>query len=80
MTVVLQKPQMNISVTIKLVEVTRTILANLRNNGFENSLADATVIAEELEIPCVFPTKRQRRAKRQFDYEMPDEQIADAKE
>ena len=35
------------------MEATRTILANLRNNGFENSLADAIAIAEELEIPCV---------------------------
>uniref|UniRef100_A0A8C9Y5M1 HAT C-terminal dimerisation domain-containing protein n=1 Tax=Sander lucioperca TaxID=283035 RepID=A0A8C9Y5M1_SANLU len=65
----LQSPQVGIDVLQYEVGHVLKFLKEYRENGLSSAQTDARDIAEEMEMPMVFPTTRGRKPKRQFPYE-----------
>ncbi len=79
----LQETTTDLRLVIKQLENTKKYISSLRSEeSFLKILVDATDIARKLEIEPTFEASqvRQRRKKRQFDYESQDEPVQDAKE
>ncbi|XP_053120645.1 zinc finger MYM-type protein 1-like [Hemicordylus capensis] len=79
----LQNKETDLSSATSQLQVTKNYLVGCRcDDGFEQVLIDASVTAKELEILPNFETEqfRQRRKKKQFGYEAPDEAPQDAKQ
>ncbi|XP_053106039.1 uncharacterized protein LOC128324907 [Hemicordylus capensis] len=79
----LQNKETDLSSATSQLQVTKNYLVGCRcDDGFEQVLIDASVIAKELEILPNFETEqfRQRRKKKQFGYEAPDEAPQDPKQ
>lgn len=76
-----QQESVDIQQAVDLLKKTKCRLQNMRSDeGFQNILVDAKVIAEELDIQPQFenePKLRPRKVNRQFLYESEDEPIND---
>ena len=77
----MQQKNMQLDVTITILEKTLKFLREFREEGFEKSLIIARELAEELEMnpsDMVFPNEgavRPRRVRKQFSYEADDESV-----
>ena len=79
----LQDKSLGMQAATAQLEKTKDYLCSLRSDdAFSKIVADATEIAQELEVEPAFQNNqvRRRRKKRQFEYEGQDEDIQDPKE
>lgn len=77
----MQQKNMQLDVTVTILEKTLDFLREFRETGFEKSVVTARELAEDLEMSpndMVFPNEgdvRPRRVKKQFSYEADDELV-----
>ena len=77
----MQKDDMQLDVTVEILDKTIQFLTKYRQDGFEKSVVTATELGEELEMnrdELVFPSDhvvRPRRKRKQFAYEADDESV-----
>ncbi|KAL4083493.1 hypothetical protein QTP88_028809 [Uroleucon formosanum] len=80
----LQSISLDVSETVKQLDSTKYFLMRYRSDeGFENTLKSAKLLANELGIEDSFPSidqSRTRRTKTQFNYESCDDPIIDSKQ
>ncbi|XP_013786283.1 zinc finger MYM-type protein 1-like, partial [Limulus polyphemus] len=79
----LQNKEADLNSAIRQLQVTKNYVVDCRcDEGFQQVLTDATEIAKELEILPNFETEqvRNRRKKRQFEYEAQEEAPQDPKQ
>ncbi|KAL4152652.1 hypothetical protein QTP88_000485 [Uroleucon formosanum] len=80
----LQSISLDVSETVKQLDSTKYFLMRYRSDeGFENTLKSAKLLANELGIEDSFPSidqSRTKRTKTQFNYESCDDPIIDSKQ
>ncbi|XP_025093775.1 uncharacterized protein LOC112563723 [Pomacea canaliculata] len=72
----LQSADMQLDVAIQQIKGLVTYLTKYRDTGFHSAMITAKEIASEMDVEQVFKQKRNRRKKRQFDYESTDERTS----
>lgn len=73
---ILQSPSVSIETLRREVMAVSDYLEEYRECGFNSAQVDAREVAEKMEVEMSWPVVRQRKRKRQFDYEGRDEDMS----
>ena len=77
---ILQSPSVSIETLRREVMAVSGYLEEFREHGFKSAQTDAREMAEKMEVEMSWPVVRQRKRKRQFDYEGRDEDVSTPEE
>ena len=77
---ILQSPSVSIETVRREVMAVADYLEEYRECGFNSAQVDAREVAEKMEVEMSWPVVRQRKRKRQFDYEGRDEDMSTPEE
>ncbi|CAK6983230.1 zinc finger MYM-type protein 1-like [Scomber scombrus] len=77
---ILQSPSVSIETLRREVMAVSGYLEEFREHGFKSAQTDAREMAEKMEVEMSWPVVRQRKRKRQFDYEGRDEDASTPEE
>ena len=72
----LQSPKVSVEVMRREVLVVMAFLKDYREDGFNSAKTDAREIAEKIDLEMAWPEVRQRKKKRQFEYEGREETLS----
>lgn len=76
----LQSPKVSVEVMRREITAVIEFLKEYRENGFTSAKTDAREIAERIDVEMAWPETRQRKKKRQFEYEGREETVSTAEE
>ena len=74
----LQSETMQMDVAVDLLRKTEASLVGYRDSGFALAQVCAKEMCEKMNVEAVLKQKRIRKTKRQFSYEIPDQEMTDA--
>ncbi|KAA0722918.1 Calsequestrin-1 Aspartactin [Triplophysa tibetana] len=77
---ILQGPKVSIETMKREISAVIDFLQDFREHGFNAAKIDAREIAEKIEVEMIWPDVRQKKTKRQFDYEGREETTSTAEE
>lgn len=77
---ILQGPKVSIETMKREISAVIDFLQDFREHGFNAAKIDAREIAEKIEVEMIWPDVRQKKTKRQFDYEGREESTSTAEE
>lgn len=77
---ILQSPKVSIETMKREISAVIDFLQDFREHGFNAAKIDAREIAEKTEVEMIWPEVRQKKTKRQFDYEGTEETTSTAEE
>lgn len=77
---ILQGPKVSIETMKREISAVIDFLQDFREHGFNAAKIDAREIAEKIEVEMIWPDVRQKKTKRQFDYEGTEETTSTAEE
>ncbi|KAL6479337.1 hypothetical protein MHYP_G00127700 [Metynnis hypsauchen] len=76
----LQSPSVSVEVMRREVLAVIAFLKDYREDGFNSAKTDAREIAEKIDLEMAWPEMRQRKKKRQFEYEGREETVCTAED
>ncbi|KAF4116574.1 hypothetical protein G5714_004063 [Onychostoma macrolepis] len=77
---ILQGPKVSIETMKREISAVIDFLQDFREHRFNAAKIDAREIAEKIEVKMIWPDVRQKKTKRQFDYEGTEETTSNAEE